>query len=590
MIFACALAACGKKDGPVRGAPPTFSGDIAKILHENCAVCHHEGASGPFDLLTYDDAKKRSRQIAEVTATRYMPPWLPEEGYGHFEGERRLTEEQIVLLGRWHEAGAPLGDAAAVPAPPEFAKGWHLGEPDLIVELSEAYQLPAEGSDIYRNFVVPTGLDSARFVRGMEFRPGHPKAVHHAFVMVDDTGGTRGIDEKDPGPGFGGMSTGAFARSPGGHFISWQPGKVPSFVREGMSWRLPAKSDFVLQLHMQTLGKEVGVKPSVGLYFTDSPPKRIPYKVVLTTDNIDIPPGAKSHTIGTKYELPVDAEVLGLIPHAHYLGKRLHGYAMLPDGTEKWLVRIDHWDFNWQGDYRLSEPLFLPAGSVLYQEFSYDNSADNPLNPNDPPKRVVWGQNTTDEMAELWVQLLTSGPEDTRKLNRHYSIYSAKKRQRQLVARQAKEGDSAEIQIELAKTAMILGDTGTAETHLKAAKVADPKGAEPYYMSGRLKVDKNPLAAIADFEAAVERDPSHLAALNGLGMMALRASDLDTAQMRFEQAVAANPESSAAQGNLGLVYLRRGNARLAIPVLEKAQAIDPENPKWKALLQQARGR
>ena len=337
MLAASALlVACGEQAEPVRGAPPTYSGRIAQILHENCAKCHRDGSSAPFNLLTYEDAKKRSRQIAEVTATRYMPPWLPEEGFGHFIGERRLSGEEIVLLERWHESGAPLGDAATVPAPPEFVDGWHLGEPDLVVELPTPYELAADGTDVYRNFVIPTGLSGARYVKGMEFRPGHPRAVHHAFVLMDVEKGSRELDAAHPdAQGFPGMNTGPTAQAPGGHFVSWQPGKLPSFVPEGMSWRLPAGADLVLQLHMQTLGKPVKVQPSVGLYFTDEPPQRIPYKIVLTTDKIDIPPGEADYTVGTKYQLPVDAEVLAVIPHAHYLGKRLHGYAVLPDGRKE---------------------------------------------------------------------------------------------------------------------------------------------------------------------------------------------------------------------------------------------------------------
>ncbi len=584
------LAACGDGGDPDGSLfePPTYTGQIAAILHENCAACHRPGESAPFDLLTYEDAAKRARQIVEVTGTRYMPPFLPDTNYRRYVGERRLSDEQIELLHRWHEAGAPRGDGEP-PAPPAFAEGWQLGEPDLVVELPEAYELPADGADIYRNFVIPTGLAEPRFVRGMEFRPGHPKAVHHAFVLMDVERASRERDAADPGPGYGGMSAGDAAQSPGGHFVSWQPGKVPSFVPDGMSWRLPAGADLVVQLHMQTLGKPARVRPSVGLFFTDQPPERIPYKIVLTTDNIDIPPGERDYRVGTKYTLPVAVDVLAVIPHAHYLGKQLHGYAVLPDGRKEWLVRIDRWDFNWQGDYRLASPLHLPAGSVLYQEFSFDNSAANPLNPHDPPQRVTWGQNTTDEMAELWVQVLTASPAETEALNNHYAVYQMRKRQRQLLGRLQSDGDTAELRTELAKAALVLGDAAGAEAHLAAAIALDPDAAEPHYIAGRLQADTDPAAARGRFLAAVAREPEHFAALNGLGMLALRAGDLGGAQRRFEQAVAANPESSSAQGNLGLVYLRLGNKRLAAEALAKAAAIDPENPKWQELLAAARG-
>ena len=170
------------------------------MIFQNCATCHRPGEAGPFPLLSYEDVRKRSKQIAEVTSSRFMPPWLPVDGYGRFVGERRLKAEQIALLGRWHEQGAPEGDASRTPAVPAFTTGWQLGEPDLVVSMPEPFPVPAEGRDVYRNFVLPIPLDRARFVRGVEFRPGNTRVVHHAFVLIDDRGDSIALDEADPAP------------------------------------------------------------------------------------------------------------------------------------------------------------------------------------------------------------------------------------------------------------------------------------------------------------------------------------------------------------------------------------------------------
>ena len=436
---------------------PVFTRHIAPIVFQNCSLCHRPGEAAPFSLLTYRDVAKRARQIAEVTSSRYMPPWLPDPAANHFEGERILTETEIETIGRWVEQGAPEGDPAAMPESPQFVDGWQLGEPDLVVTMGEAFNLPADGEDIYRNFVIPIPLDRGRYVRAMELRPGNLRVVHHAFMLIDTTRESRRLDQMDSEPGYPGMDTGSGAASPSGHFISWQPGKQASFSPPGMSWRLARGADLVLQLHMQTTGKPEAVQPSVGFYFTDEPPKREPYKMVLRSTEIDIPAGAGDYAVGASYRLPVDVHVLGVIPHAHYLGKRLQGYATLPDGKRHWLMKIDDWDFNWQGDYRYRDPVFLPKGTVISQHFTYDNTAENPRNPNNPPKRVTYGLQTTDEMGELWLQLLPSSSKDYAILNRDYGRFSLEASIKFYQARIASDPQSASDHTKLGKAQFALG-------------------------------------------------------------------------------------------------------------------------------------
>jgi tetratricopeptide (TPR) repeat protein len=561
---------------------PTYATDVAAILFKNCAPCHRPGEAAPFPLLTYADAAKRARQIAEVTTSRSMPPWLPVEGHGKFVGERRLAPPEIALLHRWHEQGAPEGDASRTPPVPTFTEGWQLGPPDLVVTMPEAFQLPPDGRDVYRNFVIALPPGPARFVRGVEFRPGNPRVVHHAFVLVDDQGDCTTLDNADPGPGYAGMNPGPSARSPGGHFVSWQPGKMASFVPSGMSWRLAPGARLVVQMHMQTTGRPESVQASVGLYFTNEPPKAVPYKLVLASSQIDIPAGQAAHVVESSYRLPVAVQVLGIIPHAHYLGKQLHGIAELPNGTRDWLIRID--------DYRFAQPLVLPAGTVLRQRFTYDNSEANPRNPHSPPRRVTFGPNTTDEMGELWIQVLPASREDYETLNRDFGRTAITQRLADLTRRMTAAPDDASLRTELAKALIAMGRATEAAPHLDRAIALDDAGAaEAYYLRGMSEVQAGATAdASLSFESAVSRQPRHFAAHNALGMLALRRGDTERALVHFQQAVEAYGENAAAQANLGLALLKLGRPADAIPPLEAAFALEPDNPKRRQMLDQAR--
>ena len=382
-----------------RLAEPTFTRDIAPIVFRNCSGCHRPGQSGPFSLLTYRDVAKRARQITEATASRFMPPWLPEPGYGEFVNERRLAAKEIELIRLWVADGAVEGKPENLPAVPASSGEWQLGTPDLVVEVAEAYSLQAEGKDVYRNFVVPIPIDSKRFVRGVEFRPGNYKVVHHAFVDVDETRFSRRLAERERPAGFEGMDLPESAHMPGGQLLGWQPGKQPAFSPTGLAWELEKGTDLVLQLHLHPSGKMETVRPQVGFYFTDERPTNMAYRVKLENWKIDVPPGVDDYHVEQSYVLPIDVLLLRILPHAHYLGKEMQVYAVLPDGTKKWLIYIRHWDFNWQGDYAYKNPVELPKATRLVMNFSYDNSSANPRNPNQPPKQVKYGLQSTDEMA-----------------------------------------------------------------------------------------------------------------------------------------------------------------------------------------------
>ena len=234
-------------------AAPTFNKDIAPIMFNHCASCHRAGEIAPFELLTYKDVKKRATLIVDVTEDRFMPPWHAEKDYGTFHGERRLTDAQIAMIKQWVDAGCPEGDAKDLPPQPKFTDGWQLGEPDLIVKMTEAFEVPAEGRDVYRAFVLPLGLTEDKYVRAVEFRPGNRRVSHHALLFLDDSGKARELDERDPGPGYRSFGGPGFA--PSGGLGGWAPGNQPVELPDGVARSIKKGSDLVVQMHFHPTGK-----------------------------------------------------------------------------------------------------------------------------------------------------------------------------------------------------------------------------------------------------------------------------------------------------------------------------------------------
>ncbi|MBN8248172.1 MAG: hypothetical protein J0L84_12100, partial [Verrucomicrobia bacterium] len=360
--------------------PVTFHGQVAPILHTHCAPCHRPGQPGPFPLLTYDDARKHARDVADVTARGFMPPWLPEAGAHPLEGERRLSALERDTLKRWADTGAPEGDPAQAPPARTWPSGWQLGTPDLVLRVETPFTVPAEGRDVYRSFVLPTGLTQRRHVAAWELRPGS-RAAHHAFLFVDRSGEARRRDALDAVPGFSGMDTPSGVESPNGHFASWQPGAAPARNPTGLGWTLEPGSDVMLQFHLQPTGRPEVFQPEIGLYFIDQAPTNRPVKLGLVNYGFQIPAGATHVTAREEFVLPAPVTVLGVLPHAHYLGRRIEARAVRPDGTVDPLLVIPDWDFNWQGTYSFRDPVELPAGTRLTMAVTFDNSTNNVRNP-----------------------------------------------------------------------------------------------------------------------------------------------------------------------------------------------------------------
>lgn len=396
--------------------PPTYHRDIAPIILNNCAECHRPGQVAPFSLLTFEDVKKRARQIAEVTRSRYMPPWLPDpatEARLKIHGERRLSQAQIDVIQRWVQGGASEGDPAHAPPPPQFNDDWKLGEPHMIVS-GEEYTVPAEARDTLRTFVIPVSLPLRQLIKAIDFRPGNPRALHHASFLIDKTGTARLLDNDDPQPGYRGM--GDLGLNLAGSFGSWSPNGGPVMFPDGMGRNMPKDIDLVIEMHFNPTGKPETIKPQVALYFVREQIQHHVLNLSLGSFFLDIPAGEANYRVVDSMEVPVAAKLIGVTPHAHYICRRIKAHARFPDGDCLTLLAISDWDFNWQQEYRFEQPLDLPAGTTLDVEFEYDNSESNPRNPNHPPRRVRSGGTAADEMALMFFTMVAAEERDRPRL------------------------------------------------------------------------------------------------------------------------------------------------------------------------------
>jgi Flp pilus assembly protein TadD len=598
--------------GATPGAVPTFNKEIAPILFQNCAACHRPGEAAPFSLLTYADAKKRSKQIAAVTASRFMPPWLPEHGKADFAGERRLSDAQIAAIREWATAAAPEGNPGDLPPAPRFIEGWQLGAPDLVVTLDRPYTLTASGSDVFRNFVLRPQLDTTRFVRAIEIRPGNKRIVHHANVLIDRSGSSRLRDGKDGAPGFPGMDLRIESDTfdPESHFLFWKPGTSYSEEPPDMAWRLDPGTDLVLNMHLQPSGKPETLQPSIGLYFTDRKPTKLPMLVQLERDGaLDIVAGEKSFVVTDSLKLPVDVDLLGVYPHAHYIGKDLQGIATLPDGTKRWLIHIPGWDINWQAVYRYREPLFLPKGTVVSMRYTYDNSDTNPRNPSHPPQRVTNGDRSVDEMAHLWLQILPrGGPDDRmvvqeavmrRRLEKYPSDFVA---EYSLGALTQQRGNVEEAAGYYRAALKSRPDNATAHNALGAALLASSQPQEafaefqraiqlqPDYASAHYNVARLLMAsdhfddAIEHLRAIIRVNPHDVPALSDLGGALLATGKTDESIARLQEAIRLRPDYFNARYNLGQALEAAGKPQEAVEQYRVALKLDPNDPDTRAAI------
>jgi hypothetical protein len=344
------------------------------------------------------------------------------------------------------------------------------------------------------------------------------------------------------------MMTPSGVEMPEGHFLSWQPGKFPSQEPDGLSWLLEKGSDLVLQMHLRPSGKPEVLQSKVGLYFTDASPTNKCCRFFLTSLTFDIPPGSTNYVVKDDFVLPVDAQVLSVLPHAHYLCREMQGFATLPDGTKKWLILIKDWNFDWQGDYRYTSPVFLPKGTVLSMRYTYDNSTNNIRNPNNPPRRVTYGLQSTDEMSDLWLQLLPRNSADAETLTRSFMAKMQKVYVDYDEFLLRIDPNSVKAHTELAIALLAQGRGEEAEKHLRVAMRVNPQNDQPHYYLGVMFRQQHKFAeARQEFENALRLNPDNYKAHGNLGMILVEQGNAESAESHFRSALRINPDDSLAR-------------------------------------------
>jgi tetratricopeptide (TPR) repeat protein/mono/diheme cytochrome c family protein len=560
----------------------TFSEHVAPILFAACSSCHRPDGMAPFSLLTYQDARDRASAIVAATRDRAMPPWKPEPGYGEFLDERRLTSDQIATLAQWVEDGTLEGDPARLPAPPSWAGRWQLGTPDLVVETAP-YVLRAGGEDVYRNFVLPIPTSALRYIRAWEFLPGSG-AVHHATMQFDPTRSARSLDEQDPEPGYEGLVPHS-AMSPDGYFLGWLPGLTSNVAPAGMSWPLQAGADLILMLHLRPTARAETIQARLGLYFSDAPPRLQPTLIRMTRQHMDIPPGEGRYVVTDSFPLDVDVDLYTIQPHAHLLAKEVRSYATLPDGTRKWLIYIRDWDFNWQGVFRYARPQFLPAGTTIFFEFTYDNSAGNPHNPHRPPRRVTYGQHTTDEMAELWLQVVARNPADRVRLSRAARERVVREDIIGVEKRLETDPDNAALHDDVALLHAEAGHLDRTVDHFAETIRVRPASAAAYYNLGNALFRQGRHAeAIENLERALAIEPGYALAHDGLGVVLYTQGRVADALAHYTRAVELDPRNVDARHHLAIALRRLGRLGEALSHYRLLLEMDPAQEAIKAEL------
>jgi Flp pilus assembly protein TadD len=544
-----------------------------------------------------------------------MPPWLPEPGYGDFADVRRLSDGDRELIKRWVSAGMPEGDPKAAPAPPHYDATWLLGKPDLILKVARPFTVPAGGTDVFRNLILPYTLGQTHYVRAMEIRPGAPQVVHHANVVIDRTGSLRRLHPNDWQSGVPGMELLVDAGNrfePDSHFLFWKPDTPALIEPEGMPWRLDSGNDLILNIHLKPSGKPETLDAEVGLYFTEEPPAKQPMLLALERDDqLDIPAGDGNFVVEDSLTLPVDVEVLGAYPHAHYLGHDMQGWAILPDGEKKWLVWIRNWDIDRQSVYRYKEPLLLPKGTVLHMKYTYDNSSANPHNPHTPPVRVRAGNRSEDEMGHLWLQVLpvnaaANAPDPRLLLEEAWmrkrlsktpgdqvSLYNLAA----ALAGQGKFSEAATLFEQELKmtpndtrslTALGAALEGARQFEqareryrgaIASASAGDSGGCDARFDLAQLDVRTAEYAeAEKEFRALLAACKEDAESRSGLGTALLGAGSADDAASEFRRALELDTGDFSALLNLGSMAADAGHAEPAAKLLEAALRAKPGSP------------
>jgi len=392
LLLASAAAFCAN------AAPaPTFHKEVLPILQQRCQECHRSGEAVPFTMLSYKETRPWAKSIKQAVLTKKMPPWFADPHYGKFSNDRSLLQREIDTLVSWADAGAPEGNAKDAPAPRAFVEGWTIGKPDLVVEMPNAFQVPAQGVIPYQYVILKTNLKEDRWVVATEVRPGDKAAMHHVITSIREPG-SQWMSDVEPGTVFVPAKGARAGQALAGGLAGYVPGQaLPSADTPHRATLLKAGADIVFQLHYTTNGKPTSDKTKIGLIFAKEPPK---YQVIggnAASFRIAIPPGDPDYKVVGSSTLAYDCDLISMMPHAHLRGKSFEYRVTHPSGEVETVLSVPKYDFNWQLTYYLAKPMRLLKGTKIDVIAKFDNSAANPYNP-DPTKEVHWGEQTFEEM------------------------------------------------------------------------------------------------------------------------------------------------------------------------------------------------
>jgi hypothetical protein len=385
------------------GAPGvTFHKDVEPILANSCQECHRPGEIAPMPLLTYEQARPWAKAIKTAVLQNKMPPWPADPHYGKFSNDRSLTKAQIDILAAWADSGAPEGNKADAPQPRKWVDGWNIPKPDAIIQMPQAFDMPATGEVEYQYIVVPTGFTEDKWIQSVEIRPSDRTVVHHAVIFLREPG-SKWLEDAKPGVPF--IPTVANA---GQRFLNTQgqgndvltiytPGMVPDTWKNGQAKQIKAGSDLVFQMHYTASGKPGRDQTRVGLVFAKEPPKERIITLGAINNRFVIPAGDADYKAEATVPIMNDMAMLSVFPHMHLRGKAFQYDIIYPTGETQTILKVDHWSLNWQLSYKLEKPIQLQPGTKVKATAWWDNSANNPANP-DPSKEVKWGEQSWEEM------------------------------------------------------------------------------------------------------------------------------------------------------------------------------------------------
>jgi hypothetical protein len=404
----------------VSDSKPTFAKDVAPILAHNCQTCHRPGEPAPFSMLTFEELRPWAKAIKSAVLQRKMPPWFADPKFGKFSNDASLSDADIHTLVAWVDAGSPLGDPKDMAAPRKFVEGWKIPKPDIIFQLPHPFPVPASGIMEYQYVIIPTGFTRDTWVEQVEARPGDHSVVHHIVAYVRAPGSNYFKDkpvnqffEAPPSPKDD--SKALKDDVPNDWLTGYAPGQPPDVFKPGQAKLIPAGSDIVMEIHYVTEGKATADQSRVGLVLAKDPPTERAMTLQAINSSFQIPPGDANFAVEASYTMPEDVTLVGLHPHMHMRGKSAGYRIAFPDGKTETLLDVPRYNWHWQLWYDFAEPIKLPKGTRVECTEHFDNSANNPENP-DPTKTVIWGQQSFDEMAVCMVNVTFDAKITTRQM------------------------------------------------------------------------------------------------------------------------------------------------------------------------------